>query len=262
MLKLLSIGNSFSQDAHKWLKAVCSSLNFEVCLYNLFIGGCSLEQHWNNIDHNAEQYVLEINGEPQEKVCITDIVKKQQWDIITLQQASHFSGLPQTYEPYLEKIAVYLKQMQPQAKLYLHETWAYEVNSTHAGFANYQNNQEVMFRSLQSAYQIAAQAIGAKLIPVGDTVQYFRNHVCEFNYQNGGLSLNRDGFHLSYLYGRYLAACVWAEVLFGLNVEQCPFVPKTETETANKELIECIQKNVHCFLKGCKGVENKALQQL
>ena len=262
MLKLLSIGNSFSQDAHKWLQAICSSLNFEVYLCNLFIGGCSLEQHWNNIDRNAEQYVLEINGEPQEKVCITDVVGKQQWDIITLQQASHFSGLPQTYEPYLKNITAYLKQKQPLAKLYLHETWAYEVNSTHSGFANYQNSQEVMFHSLQSAYRNAAQAIGAELIPVGSTVQHFRESVSEFKIENGGLSLCRDGFHLSYLYGRYLAACVWAEVLFGLNVEQCPFVPKTETETANKKLIECIQKNVHCFLKGCKGVENKALQQL
>ncbi|MBR2731426.1 MAG: DUF4886 domain-containing protein [Clostridia bacterium] len=47
-MNILSIGNSFSANAHALLPQLLKADGEELLLCNLFIGGCSLELHWNN----------------------------------------------------------------------------------------------------------------------------------------------------------------------------------------------------------------------
>ena len=44
-MKVLSIGNSFSEDSHKWLTKLAQTQNEDIQADNLFIGGCLLELH-------------------------------------------------------------------------------------------------------------------------------------------------------------------------------------------------------------------------
>lgn len=219
-MKILSIGNSFSTDAHKWLHELALINNCEVEAINLFIGGCSLENHWNNFIEDNADYSLEINGNEGKKlVSISDALAMDKWDVITLQQASHFSGIAESYEPYLSNLVAEVRKIQPQAKLYFHQTWAYETDSLHPGFADYNHSQQEMFERIVAASRKAAKAIGAEIIPVGTVIQQIRKTVPEFDYQNGGLSLCRDGFHLSFDYGRFTAADVWLRTLTGKKIE-------------------------------------------
>ena len=81
-----------------------------------------------------------------------------------------------------------------------------------------------MYRALSNAYESAAKKLGVPMIPTGKAVETARR--CpEFDPQNGGLALTRDGFHLSYVYGRYLAAAVWYEMLTGLDIRVNSFIP-------------------------------------
>ena len=48
-MRILAIGNSFSQDAFKYLHKVAEAAGKEVTTVNLYIGGCTLERHWNNV---------------------------------------------------------------------------------------------------------------------------------------------------------------------------------------------------------------------
>lgn len=246
MINVLSIGNSFSQDAHKWLNKICIADGLDVKTTNLVIGGCSLETHWNNIKSKEPLYDLEINGNPSsEKVSVPDILCSAKWDIITLQQASHFSGLSDTYMPYINDIADYLKESQPEAKLYIHKTWAYETDSMHSGFAVYENNQKTMYDMLSTAYKNAAEIVNAIVIPVGNVIQALREQTSEFNYQNGGLSLCRDGFHLSQIYGRYAAAAAWYETVLGGDITNNNFLPENNGEVVDEHLISIIKQTVH-----------------
>lgn len=47
-MNMLSIGNSFSQDSHRWLSQMAAGWGDEIYAANLHISGCSLERHWNN----------------------------------------------------------------------------------------------------------------------------------------------------------------------------------------------------------------------
>lgn len=234
-MKVLSIGNSFSEDAHKWLHKLAKANGVEIETVNLFIGGCSIETHWKNAKENNAHYELQINGgENEKKISITEALELKKWDIITVQQVSSLSGMYETYEPYLSSLVSVVRKAQPDAKIYFHQTWAYETDSDHGGFVNYNNNQAEMYRRIIETSENAARAINAELIPSGKVIQTLRKTVPEFNYKNGGLSLCRDGFHLSWDYGRFAAAAIWLHTITGKKINVSNF------ENFNPELLKKI----------------------
>lgn len=219
-MKILSIGNSFSHDAHRWLHQLAKANGVDMQTVNLYIGGCSLEAHWTNVIENNSYYDLEVNGkEGERKISITDALNMDKWDIITLQQVSQHSGMPQTYLPYLLNLAEYVRKAQPQAQVYWHQTWAYETDSGHSGFVYYNNDQREMYRRIFDASQMACKLINAPILPSGAVIQKLRETLPEFDYKNGGRSLNRDGFHLTLDYGRFAAAATWLHTITGRKVD-------------------------------------------
>lgn len=224
-MKILSIGNSFSADAHAYLHALAEQRGEDLITVNLAIGGCSLETHWNNVVQNNANYLHSINGgEWAEKlVTIDEIIKSERFDVVTLQQVSHFSGQYETYQPYLNDIANYVREHQPSADLYFHKTWAYEIDSPHSGFQSYDCDQKKMYDALCRASESACLAIGATVIASGDIIQALRERLPKFDYANGGESLCCDGFHMTHTYGRYAVALTWLATLTGKCVKPLPF---------------------------------------
>ena len=223
-MKLLSIGNSFSQDAQQWLHQIAVANGVDLETTNLMIGGCSLETHWGHITDGIADYYLEQNGQDcQRMITLPEALEMDAWDVITVQQASHYSGQPQTYVPYLAELVAFAREKCPNAKIYFHQTWAYEIDSDHGGFVTYNRDQKEMYRRICDCATMASRLVGADILPSGPVVQYLRENAPEFDYKNGGLSLNRDGFHLSWDYGRYVAAATWYTVLTGKTPAVNPF---------------------------------------
>ncbi|MBR2937103.1 MAG: DUF4886 domain-containing protein [Oscillospiraceae bacterium] len=223
-MKVLSIGNSFSQDAHKWLHQLAVMNGVEMETLNLYVSGCSLARHWANVEANAEVYGCEPNGtRPPWKISIEGALKMTDWDVVTLQQASGVSGQIESYEPYLSGLVALIRNLQPKAEIWFHQTWAYEIDSPHRAFENYGCSQQKMYDCLVSATEAAAASIPARIIPAGRLVQTLRTTVPEFDYANGGLSLCRDGYHMTHDYGRFAVAALWVHTLTGKTVEAAEF---------------------------------------
>lgn len=242
-MKILSIGNSFSEDAQRWLHLLAEQNGVELDCANLYIGGCSLETHWINIKENNAFYDYQLNGnEAKEKVSIADALKRDKWNIVTVQQVSNLSGMPETYEPYLSDLIDTVKEALPDAEIMLHETWAYETDSEHPGFANYNQNQKEMQSRIKQTVQTFAEKFGLKILPSGDIINTLRKNSAEFDYPNGGLSLCRDGYHLTYDYGRFAAGAAWFVTLTGKKISSADFADfdnkllKIIIDTANSEL--------------------------
>ena len=95
MKKILAIGNSFSQDATAYLYGLARAAGEDVKVVNLYIGGCPLSRHAFNALGRERDYKLEYNGFLTNfDVSIHDALGNDAWDVITLQQASHFSFRP------------------------------------------------------------------------------------------------------------------------------------------------------------------------
>ncbi len=213
-MKILSIGNSFSQDAHCYMHRLAEFNGLNVQTTNLYIGGCSLEHHIYCFDNNSKEYDFESNGGAGiKKVTLLEGLKSDEYDIVTLQQASNLSGMPQTYFPYLEKLIEICKENQPNAEIMFHKTWAYEKDFNSLHFEKYNNNQYEMYRRITDCNEMVNKVYGLPIIPVGTVIQKIREEIPDFDYGNGGKSLCRDGFHLTYDYGRLIAAYVWLRTI-------------------------------------------------
>lgn len=241
-MKLLSIGNSFSQDAHRYLHDLAKAGGFPLEAVNLYIGGCSLKRHWENACSGEAVYEYQLNGGPALRtISLEDALCRQDWDIITLQQQSGRSGRPQSFFPYLPKLKDYISARRPDATLWWHQTWAYEQDYDRPNFDPYQRSQAEMFRRISDAAEMAAGVLQCQIIPAGAVIQALREYLPEFDYGKGGLSLNRDGYHLSKTYGRYAAAATWYQALRMGEIQENPFLP----EGCDPALIQKIKAIIH-----------------
>ena len=127
-----------------------------------------------------------------------------------------------SFQPHLDSLIAYVRARVPATtKLIWHVTWAYAQNSTHGGFANYDRNQDKMYRAIvEGAQRLKKENAQFSLfVPVGTAIQNARTSFV-------GDHLNRDGFHLDLVLGRYTAACTWFECLFGTKVVGNRYAPK------------------------------------
>ena len=245
-VRILAIGNSFSQDAvEQYLHELAEAEGISTIIGNMFIGGCSLERHVKNARDNAPAYAyrkIGTDGKKREKgkMSLETVLADEDWDYVSLQQASPFSGMYETYEASLPELIEYVKARLPKkTKLMLHQTWAYASTSKHSGFKNYNCNQLTMYQAIADAVKKAAKANKIKIvIPSGTAIQNARTSFI-------GDHLNRDGYHLDVKIGRYTAACTWFERIFKHNVVGNPYAPEGLDE-ARKAVA---QKAAHAAVK-------------
>ncbi len=227
MIKVLSIGNSFSQDAQRYLHQIAEHEQAELECTNLYVGGCSLQTHCENLMAGAQAYALEQNGQDTgKKVSIQEALDSDSWDYVTLQQVSQLSVDFSTYEPWLQALARFVRQRAPGAKLLMHQTWAYEQGCQRLnGELGFRDQQE-MLEEARQAYRSAAKAIQADgIIPSGEAMMKAL--------ELGVKQVHRDTFHASLGLGRYILGLTWFRALTGRQIQNghiCLDVPAEEEE--------------------------------
>lgn len=83
---ILAIGNSFSEDATRYLHQLAVASGVEAMVVNLYIGGCPLETHWRNIETGEEAYRYELNGVHTQRMAgIAAVLEEEPWDFIIAQ---------------------------------------------------------------------------------------------------------------------------------------------------------------------------------
>lgn len=242
-MKILAIGNSFSQDATRFLQQIAKAGGFQAEVVNLYIGGCSLQRHWKNFREDKRFYSYELNGNETGKfISIKDALNEGDWDVITLQQVSTESGVYKSYYPYIFDLYSAIKLLAPSAKIWLHETWSYDHFSSNPDFKLYNKDSDYMYSSLQKTYRKVADDLKISIIPTGDVLQTLRKKPM-FDLLSGGMSLCRDSCHLSLDYGRYMASAVWYETLFGGDIRDNSY--KLPMKNVNQAVLHEIRETVH-----------------
>ena len=235
LIRVLCIGNSFSWDAvEQELVPLCDAKHVQVEIHNLYYGGCSLQQHAEFLIKDTAAYSHRVCTNAclrivKDTISLRDALRDCTYDYISLQQASHDSGIRSSYEPWLTMLIDTVRAYQPNARLCWMQTWAYSQDAKHFAYPLYHNNQQEMWDSIQ-----ACTPKQLPVIPCGKAIQFARQTKL-------GDSMCRDGYHLNYVYGRYTAACVWYEFLTGNDVLRNPY--KNPQMTRRQRLIT--QKAAH-----------------
>lgn len=232
-MKILSIGNSFSQDAQRYLHNLAKHDGEILKCVNLYIGSCSLRTHYLNMLENKKTYSFEFNGEKTGlQVSISEALASDDWDYITLQQVSTSSFKIESFSPYIEELAKLCRKYCPKAKLLIHETWGYESGSKKIEKLGFKTDAE-MLANVKACYLEAAKLINADgIIPAGEALLAAR----EMGIEN----IHSDTSHASRGIGRYILALTWYKYITGNDISANSFsdfdepVSEKERETAIK----------------------------
>lgn len=206
-MNVLCIGNSFSQDATRYLHDIARNRGRQIDVANLYIGGCSLERHYRNMLSGEAAYEIQYNGHPTGfRVSLRDALLNREWNAVTIQQASHLSFKEESYVPYGEALAEFVRSIQPRTQLIVHQTWAYEDGSDRlrdiAGFETAKD----MLAGIIDCYRMLDHTVdGDGFIPSGELLAKL--------IENGIPKVHRDTFHASLGLGRYALGLLWYRML-------------------------------------------------
>lgn len=244
-MKILAIGNSFSDDSMEYLFPVLEALDVkDISLGNLYIGGCPIKLHVENFQNNALAYEYRTNVNNTWNTVLNyslnEAVCTQKWDIVSLQQASADSGVKESYQSLPKLIDFVRKNLGEGIKLAWNMTWAYQQDTTHSGFLRYAQKQETMYNAIIEAVKTCVLPTEqfTVLFPVGTAIQNARTSCF-------GDTLTRDGFHLSIPFGRYIAALTWGRSLTGKSVKNISFAPLGIDEKMKEVAIESVENAIN-----------------
>ena len=215
-LKILGVGNSWTNNATAYLGNILTDLGVKVELNVSYAGSATLQSYWNNIESDNASYDFrkwrEGEGwiEPETKSTYKDILLADDWDIVTHQQQSGNGGNYPSFQPYLHNIINFEKSLVRVMPLFfMHATWAYPNGSTaHTEIFEslYGSNTDTMYNAVLDAYNSAMTDEGIiNVMPSTPMVQQVR----QLGIPNIDLT---DGSHLN-INGQFAVSCVWAEML-------------------------------------------------
>ena len=218
-ISVLMIGNSFSVDAARYTHELSLGSEVEIELGVLYVGGCSLEQHIGFIKKGSSPYEWFVNGESTGRyIALKDAVEMKKWDYITLQQVSVFSGLKDTFYPYINELIEYVRRYQKESVLVLHKTWPYQTGFTNTNFEHYNYNRKTMYKCICDTYDYVSKDLGIDIIiRSGDVI--------EKAIEKYGEKFHKDGFHLNEV-GRYLAGLGFVHTFNNNQIIKDIYVPE------------------------------------
>ncbi|RYD33063.1 MAG: DUF4886 domain-containing protein [Verrucomicrobiaceae bacterium] len=201
-VKLLTIGNSFANDATAYLPAMAKAGGKDLMLFRANIGGCTFERHARHMkafeldpaDPQGRPYRgsiirsladdvtapkiatggTEVDPKAKEapkNLSLREALELEKWDYVTIQQVSNSSFQFETFEPYAGELIAYIRQHAPTAEIVIHQTWAYREDCPlyKDGF-----DQQKMFDGLIAAYGQLAAKYSLRMVPVGTAMQEAR----------------------------------------------------------------------------------------
>ena len=253
-LKILTIGNSFTDSLTRYFKQVVESAGCGLTFDRANFGGCELARHWSYVEAEKNNPLCRVY-QGGKRLC--DILEREPWDIVTIQQASHDSWRPETFQPYADNLIGYVGNHAPQAEVVIQQTWAYRAD--HPQFlpgSPWGISQQQMYDQLTANYRKLGAECRLRIIPTGFAVELTRRNG-KVKFQNydpalidtlnwpdlppqagdvvgkswwdknpatGELKICRDLIHLN-LRGEYLLECVWFAFLYNRPVSEVKFVP-------------------------------------
>ena len=257
-VRLLTVGNSFAQNALQFLPEIAEAAGHQLIVGEANLGGCTLERHWKHVTL-YEANSSDKEGSPYRGSKSLDaLLASDKWDFVTVQQVSFRSHDLEGFYPHGSDLCHYIRERADGARLMAHQTWAYRIDDPRFKPTNEgkePHTHQVMYEQVRAAYHQFAKDLDLGILPSGDAMyladtdpKWGYRPDSEFDFKSaeypalpmqphslhtgwhwkkaddGTRSLKIDGHHANRS-GQYLLGCVWFEVLFDQSVVDNTFVP-------------------------------------
>lgn len=223
-LKVLDIGNSYTQDAQTYLPQIiaASGIDTDFSLYRAFRPSASFKTWvdcWNDSDN--ENYSIDFcagtslggisgSGSASDGALFRKALQSVKWDIILIHQVSTYSNDYSLWEGdgaggYLQELIRIIRVTNPQA------TIGYLMTHSYRGsyWANSEGSSYLRWRNIADATkQLKLEYDIDFIIPYGTAVQNLRASSLNDSYE-----FSEDGTHMGAGLGDYVAGCCYFESL-------------------------------------------------
>ena len=279
-IRLLTVGNSFSQNATKYLDKIVEADGNTLIHHRCVIGGSGPDQHLAKATIHEKDASDKAGLYTSGKSLKQELVAEK-WDIITIQQASIRSHDAANYRPAAKELYDYIRKYAPNSEVVIHQTWAYRVDDPRFRTTTAKNNepktQKEMYDGLSNAYRTIAKELGIRRIPVGDAFyaadtdpnwgykpdpkfdpktakspelpdQKHSLHIGQrWAGKDGKTTLQMDGHHAS-IAGEYLGGLVFCEFLYSKSAVGNKFRP----EGMDADYARFLQEKAHKAVESVK----------
>ena len=212
-LRVLAIGNSYTIDGTVYIKNVMSEIgevnDEDYCVYVMVMAGAALDD-WSRVCQDNEISTISLVAGDWKMPVTQGTMEElfaQDWDVIVFQQVSLKADNYFSYNPALGVLTELARRCCTNKDMIF--AW----HLIHS-YANSYDTKLTKGEERWNGISLAAQCVMAQdgfdlLIPMGTAIQNARGTL--LNTEN---DLTRDGTHLAYGVGRYVAACAWVQALF------------------------------------------------
>jgi len=264
--RLLIFGNSFSGNSTRHLAALAKEGSKNLYFLNLIKGGCSLQQHATAVKaaltapESPEAKFYSPGGTAKEKfpnvkrINALEGIKAGPWDYVSIQQYSLFSYKPETYEPYAKELIDFIRTNSPDAKIVVHETWAYRPDDPL--FKDGTLTSQKMHEGVKASYEKLADTYDALFLPIGDAF-YAASQTPEWKYvpdanfdfmnpQKGSLPKQPGSLYVGWIWKKILADTATPDVAPSSEVNTPKDIPTKfvldahHANTAGEYLGSCV----------------------
>lgn len=225
-LKLLCIGNSFSEDTTAHLPRIALLAGFSrVKIVNLYVGGCSIRKHCFHAEEDLPAYRCDVNeGEGWShtpNVKISDAIRSEKWDWISIQHGTGDKSRYTEWSSYekLPWLIGYIKSLAPETtRIAFNMTWVGEPDHPHEEIRYYGGDQ-------LRIYEMIAKLTEERILPMAGIDAVAPTGTAIQNARSAGFGvLTRDGYHLSLDAGRYIAGMTFLKALTGADCSRVPWI--------------------------------------
>lgn len=225
-LRVLAIGNSYTIDATAYVQDILNACDLDTATYSVYVASHSAAtlRYWAEEALAGNRH--EIVRFAGEKMAVTEgslaELLAQDWDVITLQQFSGDAIHYNTFNPWLRRLIdfIHLNCRNQNVTLAWQMAWSYE-----EGFINNYSSYQRWLLIAKAVKDMTINDGVNVIIATGTAIQNARSTIL-----NTIGEMTRDGSHLDFGIGRYVAACNWVQSLFapvyGISVlgnEALPF---------------------------------------
>ena len=208
-IRVLAIGNSYTLDAlsYTWVIANTAGLDDAVyCIYAVTAEGASLQQWASMYAADKPVSMIKMAGSllmPQKTGTLRQLLA-QNWDVVTIQQNSTNQIYYHTFRPYIRQLIDGIRQSCPNPNVAI----AYQMSWSYGnGYKFTGPTGEERWKIICDVAQMQIKRDGIDIIiPCGTAIQNARNTSLET-----ARDLTRDGTHLCYGVGRYVAGVCWLQ---------------------------------------------------
>lgn len=242
-LKLLFIGNSFSEDTSRLMPSIALSLGVKhLKLCHLFSPGCSIPHHCIQLENDMPAYRRDVTDGAlpvsTHFVRARTAIEEEEWDWIVIQHGTRDGSRntdPASHAKLPQLIRLIRQHAWPGAKIAFNMTWIGEAWHQHPEIVSYNGNQLLMYEKVAAiARDVLSPMEELDLVcPTGTAIQNARALGME--------KLSRDGYHLSMDVGCYIAGLVCFGALTGTDIGSVGWRPLGMVDAVQRQAVQASQ---------------------